>query len=281
MNPEVNNWLQLIFRWGHVIAGVMWIGHLWFFNFVNGPFAAKMDGPTKKVVVPELMPRALFWFRWGAAWTWITGFLLLGLIYYQTKSVLFDMDAPTHGGFWFFGSENAVVAVRGGFNPWLWLAIVLIMLAIGFVIYNLILKKVKNVTGASAINLVLFVIVYGVLECLGHFSGRALYIHAGGIFGTMMALNVWMVIWPYQQKIIRGIKDGNPADAETVRQAGLRSRQNTYMSVPLIFLMISNHYPTIYGADCWVRDGVLAGVIIAGFLLVRWMYSKAATVQGF
>ena len=261
MNPEVNNWLQLIFRWGHVVAGVMWIGHLWFFNFVNGPFAGKMDGPTKKLVVPELMPRALFWFRWGAAWTWITGVMLLGLIYYQTKTVLFDQD---HIG-----------------NPWLWLAIVLIALAIGFVIYNLILKKIKNVMVASIINLVLFAIVYFLLECCGHFSGRALYIHAGGIFGTMMALNVWMVIWPYQQKIIRGIKDGNAADAETVRQAGLRSRQNTYMSVPLIFLMISNHYPTVYGAAPWCRDGILAGVIIVGFLFVRWMYAKAAKVQGF
>jgi len=261
MNPEVNNWLQLIFRWGHVIAGVMWIGHLWFFNFVNTPLQGKLDAGTKKLVVPELMPRALFWFRWGAAWTWITGFLLLGLIYYQTKTVLFDQD---HVG-----------------NPWLWLAVVLIALAIGFVIYNLILKKIANVMVASIINIVLFAIVYFVLEYCGHFSGRALYIHSGGIFGTMMALNVWMVIWPYQQKIIRGVKDGTPADAETIRQAGLRSRQNTYMSVPLIFLMISNHYPTVYGADPLVRDGILAAVIILGFLFVRWMYAKAAAVQGF
>jgi uncharacterized membrane protein len=261
MNPEVNNWLQLIFRWGHVIAAVMWIGHLWFFNFVNTPLQGKLDAGTKKLVVPELMPRALFWFRWGAAWTWITGILLLGIIYYQTKTVLFDQD---HIG-----------------NPWLWLAIVLIALAIGFVIYNLILKKIANVMVASIINLILFAIVYFVLEYCGHYSGRALYIHAGGILGTMMALNVWMVIWPYQQKIIRGVKDGTPADAETIRQAGLRSRQNTYMSVPLIFLMISNHYPTVYGADPLIRDGILAAVIILGFLLVKWMYTKAAAVQGF
>lgn len=261
MNSDLNTWMQLIFRWGHVVAGVMWIGHLWFFNFVNTPLAGKLDAPTKKLVVPELMPRALFWFRWGAAWTWITGFLLLGLIYYQTKTVLFDQD--------YIG------------NPWLWLSIVVIALSVGFQIYNLLLKKVKNVTVASIINLVLFAAVYYLLECVGHFSGRALYIHAGGIFGTMMALNVWMVIWPSQQKIIRGVKDGNPADAETIRQAGLRSRQNTYMSVPLIFTMISNHYPTVYGANPWCRDGALAGVIIVGFLLVRWMYSKAAAVQGF
>ena len=261
MPNEVNTVLQLFFRWGHVVAGIIWIGHLYFFNWVNGPLQAKLDGATKKAVNPELLPRALFWFRWGAAWTWVTGILLLGLIYYQTKTVLFEQD---HVG-----------------NPWLWLAIVLIALAVGFVIYNLILKKVANVTVASIINMILFAGVYCLMATAGHFSGRALYIHSGGIFGTMMALNVWMVIWPYQQKIIRGVKDGNPADAETVRQAGLRSRQNTYMSVPLIFLMISNHYPTIYGADRWVRDGILAGVIIVGFLFVRWMYAKAAKVQGF
>src|SRR6266699_90221 len=75
--------LEAIFRWLHVLAGIVWIGHLYFFNWVNGPFQAKIDGPTKKLVNPELMPRALDWFRWGAAYTWITGVLLLGLVYYR------------------------------------------------------------------------------------------------------------------------------------------------------------------------------------------------------
>ena len=77
--------LEAIFRWMHVFAGIIWIGHLYFFNWVNGPLQTKLDGPTKKLVVPELMPRALYWFRWGAAWTWITGILLLGLVYYMGK----------------------------------------------------------------------------------------------------------------------------------------------------------------------------------------------------
>ena len=75
--------MQFIFRWLHVFVGIIWIGHLYFFNFVNAPLAAKLDGPTKQKVVPELMPRALFWFRWGAAWTWITGVLLLLLVFYH------------------------------------------------------------------------------------------------------------------------------------------------------------------------------------------------------
>ena len=74
-----------LFRWIHVLAGVIWIGHLYFFNFVNAPFQGKLDGPTKKAVNPELLPRALWWFRWGAAWTWVTGVLLLLLVYYHGR----------------------------------------------------------------------------------------------------------------------------------------------------------------------------------------------------
>src|SRR5207244_8220825 len=66
-------WLNVIFRWVHVVAGVMWIGHLWFFNFVNAQVAKTYDPDSRKKVVPELMPRALYWFRWGAAYTWVTG----------------------------------------------------------------------------------------------------------------------------------------------------------------------------------------------------------------
>src|SRR6478752_7550690 len=80
--------LEAIFRWLHVFAGITWIGHLYFFNWVNGPLQTKLDGPTKKAVVPELMPRALYWFRWGAAYTWFTGVLLLGLVYYMGQQTL-------------------------------------------------------------------------------------------------------------------------------------------------------------------------------------------------
>src|SRR6266849_4747771 len=137
MNAEINNWLQLIFRWAHVVAGVVWIGHLYFFNWVNGPFQAKIDGPTKKIINPELLPRALFWFRWGAAWTWITGILLAALVYYHTKEVLFEQDHVQ--------------------NPWLWLAIALVLLAVGFVLYNAIMKAIANKDAGAAICLVLFI----------------------------------------------------------------------------------------------------------------------------
>src|SRR5476651_903846 len=81
MDATVSDWLNLIFRWLHVLAGVMWIVQLWFFNFVNGQLAKTYDADSKKKVVPELMPRAIYWFRWGAAYTFITGLLLFGLVY--------------------------------------------------------------------------------------------------------------------------------------------------------------------------------------------------------
>lgn len=260
MNSDVNTLLQLLFRWIHVIAGITWIGHLYFFNWVNGPFQGKIDGPTKRAVNPELMPRALFWFRWGAAWTWITGILLAGLIYYQSKEVLFDQDHPG--------------------NPWLWLAVLLVTWAVGFVVYNAIMKGLANKVAGATICLILYAGVWALLECVGHYSGRSLYIHGGATFGTIMALNVWMVIWPYQKKILTALKEGNPLPATDpiVTTAGLRSRHNTYMSVPLVFFMISNHYPTVYGST--YRDAWAAVVIIVAILVTRALYAKAPKVPG-
>jgi uncharacterized membrane protein len=260
MPQNVNDIIQAVLRWAHVVAGIVWIGHLYFFNFVNAHFAKALDGPTKKITVPELMPRALFWFRWGALWTWVTGILLGGLVYYHSKLVFEDP----------LDSAN---------NPWLWLAIVLVIVIVGFLIYNVVMKSVKNVLAANTIVLLLFAAVYLFLEYVGKFSGRSLYIHTGLIFGSIMALNVWMVIWPYQKKIITATKEGTPPDATLVAQAGLRSRHNTFLSVPLVFTMVSNHYPTMYGGT--YRDLCLLGVLVIGFAFVRWMYGKSAKVAGF
>src|SRR4029077_19496933 len=81
-------YLQMVTRWLHVVVGITWIGHLYFFNFVNAQVVKTYDADSKKKVVPELMPRALYWFRWGAAWTWITGLLMLGTIYYMNPAMM-------------------------------------------------------------------------------------------------------------------------------------------------------------------------------------------------
>lgn len=253
LNSAIQNFIQPIFRWLHVIAGVVWIGHLYFFNFVNGHLAKTYDADSKKKVVPELMPRALYFFRWGAAWTWITGFTMLGLIYYNGNMMIRDNATMSNG---------MVSGIAVG------------IMVVVFFIYDALWKAVKNETAAAVVSYILIAATLFGLACV--FNGRALYIHLGAFFGTIMAMNVWMRIWPAQKKIIAGIKGTGPApDASVAAMAGLRSKHNTYMSVPLVFMMISNHYPVMYGGgSAWI---CAAGIVLLGWGLAKWFYIKSAS----
>jgi uncharacterized membrane protein len=258
LDPRVSEWLNLAFRWIHVVAGVMWIGHLWFFNFVNAQFAKAYDADSKKKLLPELMPRALYWFRWGAAYTWITGILLLGIVYYQGGLMAAPGGSPL------------------GTNDWAYAGVGLALLVVAFLIYDVMWKALakKEMVG-MAISFVLVVGIAFALEMI--FSGRAMFIHIGAMLGTIMAANVWMRIWPSQRKIIAGVKGTSPApDAAVPAMAGLRSKHNTYMSVPLMFLMVSNHFPTVYGFDMAVggKSMPMGWVWIAGFMALGWIWTK-------
>jgi len=256
--------LEAIFRWMHVFAGIIWIGHLYFFNWVNGPLQTKLDGPTKKVVVPELMPRALYWFRWGAAYTWITGVLLLALVYYHGQQVLAS------------GAE--------------WSAGAAIMIAVTFLavfIYDALWRSglANNVRAAVIVSFLLLSVVVALFVYFGHFSYRGTLIHTGALFGTTMAFNVWFRIWPNQQKIIRAVKNGEAADAGVVKVAGLRSRHNTYMSVPLLWAMIGQHTTYFAGGNLGIPSDLYwvfwLLIIIIGWHIVFQCYKKSGKVQGF
>src|SRR5262249_6975555 len=146
----------------------------------------------------------------------------------------------------------------------------------GFAIYDLLWKSplAKDERVGAAVSFVLLVgLVYGLSMVMG---GRALFIHTGALLGTIMAANVWMRIWPNQRKIIAGVKGTAPApDAAVPALAGLRSKHNTYMSIPLILFMVSNHFPTVYGWDnAWI--GVLIFVLV-GWGITKFLYNKSAT----
>ncbi|MBM4267685.1 MAG: urate hydroxylase PuuD [Deltaproteobacteria bacterium] len=249
--------VESIFRWFHIIAGIAWIGHLYFFNWVNAPMQAVIDAEAKKKVNPELLPRALFWFRWGAAWTWITGLLLLMMVFY-------------HGGLMFDGGAS-------------WTAGAIIMVVATF-LFAFFYDALIGV-GALKDPKVLFVvglIVVAVMNLLfihvGGFSYRAFVIHTGAMFGTTMAFNVWFRIWPAQQKIITAVKEGTPPDAALVALAGTRSRHNTYMSIPLIWMMIDAHTTVPFASAGWI--GVVVMVAI-GWWLGTMFYRQSAKVKGF
>jgi uncharacterized membrane protein len=249
--------LEGFFRWMHVVAGVLWIGLLYYFNWINGVFASKLDGETKQKAMPELLPRALYFFRWGAAFTFISGILLLALVYYHGKQMGGDsgMDTLVHG---------------------------LVVVFAGAVVYDVMWKKLQgNQPLGVGISLVLVAAIAWYLSEKANMPHRAAYIHIGALFGTCMAMNVWMRIWPAQRKIIAGIKSGEPADPSHGAMAGLRSKHNTYMSVPLIFLMISNHYPLLItkktegGTNLgWI---ILVVVVAVGWLFTNWVYKKSKT----
>jgi uncharacterized membrane protein len=150
-------------------------------------------------------------------------------------------------------------------------------------LYDVLWKRAfkgKETAGVAVTTLA----VIGVVWYLASFlPARAAFIHLGAMFGTAMAMNVWMRIWPSQQKIIAAVRDGQKPDDDVVALAALRSKHNTYMSVPLLFTMVSNHHPLFYSysaGDMSIGWVLLVVLILAGWGCTKLLYNKAGSVQG-
>ena len=264
-------WLNLVLRWAHLIAGVMWIGQTYLFNWMERALEAPPDPKLKpnisgelwmvhgggfylveKQKWPELMPRTLHWFKWEAGLTWITGFLLLGVVYWAGAPLL-DYNSTL--------SRPAAVGLS------------LAVLAGGWIGYNLVWKIIgQNELPGAAVCWVLVVALEAWLETV--FSNRAAYLHIGAMFGTIMAANVWMVIIPNQKKIMRITESGGAPQPELSARAKRCSKHNTFMSVPLMFLMISSHFPAAtYGRPS--STFILAVMIPVGWIVAKLIRDHA------
>lgn len=226
--------VRIILRWSHFVAGIAWIGLLYFFNLVNVNFMKGLDAPTKKTVVPALMPKTLWYFRWGAVITVISG-----LGYYAMYILRGDVTNAN--------SDNADA------NLWLILIVWLLIAVITWAIYNFVLLPNLNKDGKVLAAVTAALVVAMAVACLwwldsqltgrrDHWaSNKTLSIGVGGALGIIMMLNVWGVIWPAQKRIIAATAAGTPPDAALARRAFLASRTNAWLSLPLLFFMATSH----------------------------------------
>lgn len=247
MQGYVMQWLNLTVRWTHVIAGIMWIGASFYFIFLEnnlnrteglrdelaGNLWAIHGGGfyyvEKFKVAPKVIPKPLHWFKYEAYFTWLSGFSLLFIVYYaDAKSLMVD---PT------VAALSPAEAIGIGIGS----------MVIGWLVYDgMCRSKLVLHQGWFALVgvLVLGVITYALTHLL---SGRAAYIHVGALLGTIMAANVFFTIIPSQKALVRAAKTGQPLDASLGKKAGQRSLHNNYITLPVVFIMLSNHFPSTFG----------------------------------
>ncbi len=249
MFDSLHGWVSYFLRWGHLIAGISWIGSSFYFVWLDRALTLPekpkegVEGEVwmvhsggfyqveRRKIAPGQMPQTLHWFKWEAAFTWITGVLLMAVVYYAGGgALLFDA-----------GDNFSNVSQAIGFS--------LLVLPLSWLIYDGLWNSSlgKNTKAATSISFVLMMgLVYGLSK---FFGGRAAYMHVGAVFGTIMVANVWMRILPAQQKMIDATQEGRQPDFTLSGKAKLRSIHNSYLTLPVLFLMLSNHYPMTYGSE--------------------------------
>jgi uncharacterized membrane protein len=267
VSSSIREWLNLTVRWFHVFAGIMWVGQTYYFMWLDGQFGKSEKGATadgaaaavwmvhsggfytvEKQQSLGVSAEHVRWFRWEALMTWLGGMVLLFLGYYL-GSGLIDPDVADI-------SKAAGIAIGLG------------ALAAGWWIYDTAVRSAlgKSQTAFAGFALVMTAAIsWGLMHLL---SGRAAYIHVGAIFGTIMTANVWFRILPAQRKMIAASAAGATFDASLGAQAKLRSKHNTFIALPVVFLMLSNHYPVAtYGN----RYGwqVLVSLVLVGWMAVK------------
>ena len=241
--PNGDELVHIIMRWLHILAGIAWIGLLYFFNLVNVPLQKKLDPDTKKKVNPDLLLPALWYFRWGALVT-----VLAGLGYYA----MYILKTNVH---------NANAA-GGHVNGWILLIVWLFIPIVTFLIEFLIIKKVPAlIKDGRVFAIVALILVVGmgfaivkwidsslIVDTKHLAANNSLSIGVGGALGLIMLLNVWGIIWPANKRIIGALQGGPPAAPELARQAFIASRTNAWLSLPMVlFMATSEHDWFIFG----------------------------------
>ncbi len=261
MDPYITEWLNLIIRFAHLVTGIAWIGASFYFVWLDNHLQKPPEWKNEKGIsgdlwaihgggfyevakyklAPEKMPSTLHWFKWEAYTTWLTGFLLLSLMFYVgAESYLIDKSIAD-------------------ITQWQAIALGLGSIVIGVGSYEILVRtKLKDHGLILGIVLILLAtaLSYGLTQV---FSARGAYMHMGAIIGTIMAGNVFFGIMPSQRALVKAVEQGTKPDAKYGLNAKLRSTHNTYTTLPILFIMISNHYPMTYnhGANWLVLIAII------------------------
>jgi uncharacterized membrane protein len=276
MTSWLGDWANLLLRWTHFIAGIAWIGSSFYFIWLDRALTRPAGAPPRPGVEGDLwmvhsggfyqvekrrpgpgeIPPVLHWFKYEALFTWITGIALLVLVYYLTGAYLLDPGVSRIG-------RGTAMAIGIG------------VLVVGWFVYDLLWRSplAKRERGAATISLILLALVsYGMCRLL---SGRAAFMHVGSLLGTIMVANVWVRILPAQQQMLEATRASRAADFTLGERAKVRSVHNSYMTFPLLFIMLSNHFPATYAnAQNWL---VLLLLFLAGAAVRHAMIGHGAS----
>jgi uncharacterized membrane protein len=269
------DWLSLLGRWLHLVAGIAWIGSSFYFIWLDNHLLPPTDPALarsgvagelwavhgggfyqaqKYRVAPAVLPASLHWFYWEAYTTLLSGLLLLGLLYYgQAELYLIDRSVAAL-------SKPAAIVIGMAF------------IAGGWIVYDGLCRSPLG-RDSRALGAVLAVLLSAAAWALCHlFSGRGAYMEFGAMLGTIMVANVFFVIIPAQRALVLAKQENREPDRTRAIAAKLRSTHNTYFTLPVLFVMISHHYPMTYGArENWL---VLIVICAAGVLLRVWFVAR-------
>jgi uncharacterized membrane protein len=262
-------WLNLLVRWLHLITGIAWIGASFYFVWLDNSIKPPKPGsdlekqgvagelwaihgggfynPQKYLVAPKQLPAELHWFKWEAYSTWLSGFALLFIVYYFNASAMMI--------------DKSVADL----STWQAIGIGLSTMVVGWTVYDLLCRSPLGQRD-GLFGIVIFALIVLAAYALSKLlSGRAAYIHVGAMIGTIMVANVLMVIIPGQRKLVEAMKAGRSPDPIYGMRGKQRSVHNNYFTLPVLFIMISNHYAMTYNhAYNWL---VLAAIMAAGVLI--------------